>query len=255
MSSEKTEEVIRLKDVWVSYNHMPILEDVNLSVERGDYLAILGPNGGGKTTLLKAILGLVEPSRGIVEVLGRPPSQTRHRVGYIPQVARYDKDFPVSVWDVVLMGRLSHRGSHPGYSKDDKRAAEGALRSVDMLDLRNRQIDELSGGQRQRVFIARALSVEPEILLLDEPTSSVDTRVQTNLYDLLGDLNMEITIVLVTHDLSVISSRVSRVACLNHRLIVHDEKQLSKEDLEETYLCPVELIAHGLPHRVFEEHE
>ena len=255
MSSEKIEDVIRLKDVWVSYNHMPILEDVNLSVERGDYLAILGPNGGGKTTLLKAILGLVEPSRGIVEVLGRPPSQTRHRVGYIPQVARYDKDFPVSVWDVVLMGRLSHRGSHPGYSKDDKRAAEGALRSVDMLDLRNRQIDELSGGQRQRVFIARALSVEPEILLLDEPTSSVDTRVQTNLYDLLGDLNMEITIVLVTHDLSVISSRVSRVACLNHRLIVHDEKQLSKEDLEETYLCPVELIAHGLPHRVFEEHE
>lgn len=255
MSSEKTEEVIRLKDVWVSYNHMPILEDVNLSVERGDYLAILGPNGGGKTTLLKAILGLIEPSRGIVEVLGRPPTQTRHRVGYIPQVARYDKDFPVSVWDVVLMGRLSHRGSHPGYSKDDKQAAEGALRSVDMLDLRNRQIDELSGGQRQRVFIARALSVEPEILLLDEPTSSVDTRVQTNLYDLLGDLNMEITIVLVTHDLSVISSRVSRVACLNHRLIVHDEKQLSKEDLEETYLCPVELIAHGLPHRVFEEHE
>jgi zinc transport system ATP-binding protein len=248
-------DAIKLEDVWVEFNHSAILQGVNLRVPRGDYLAILGPNGGGKTTLLRTILGLVTPERGRVQVLGGPPSETRHKIGYVPQSARYDRDFPVSVWDVVLMGRLSHRGNVPGYSKNDGQAAVDALTAMDILDLRDRQIDELSGGQKQRVFIARALAVEPELLLLDEPTSGVDTRVQTNLYDLLADLNKQITIVLVTHDVGVVSSRVSRVACLNHKLIVHDEKQLTKEELEETYLCPVELIAHGLPHRVFEEHE
>ena len=153
------------------------------------------------------------------------------------------------------MGRLSHRGNAPGYSGEDKETAMEALNSVEMLDFKDRQIDDLSGGQRQRVFIARALACQPQILLLDEPTASVDTKIQSNLYDLLADLNDRITIVIVTHDIGVVSSRVTRVACLNRRLVAHDEKTLTKEELEETYLCPVELIAHGLPHRVLEEHQ
>ncbi len=243
--------VIRLEDVWVRFNHNTVLEDIDLTVPRGDYLAVLGPNGGGKTTLLRTILGLVTPERGKVEVLGKPPSKTRDRIGYVPQHARYDKDFPVSVWDVVLMGRLSNGRSS---GKDDEEVAVDALKAVDLLDLKDRQIDELSGGQRQRVFIARALTVEPEILLLDEPTSSIDTKVETNLYDLLADLNKTITIMMVTHDVAVVSTRVKRVACLNRKLILHDEKQVTKEELETTYQCPVELVAHGTPHRVFEEH-
>jgi len=254
-SGVRGEEVIRLEDVWVSYDHTPVLEGVNLTIYRGDYIAILGPNGGGKTTLLKTILGLVTPWRGRVTVLGEAPEEARHRIGYIPQYTQYDRDFPISVWDIVLMGRLSHRGNSPGYSKEDKEAAAEALRAVDMLRYKDRQIHDLSGGQRQRVFIARALAVEPDILLLDEPTSNIDRMTRANLYDLLADLNERIAMVLVTHDVGVISSRVRRVACLNRRLVVHDEKQLTKEDLEATYACPVDLIAHGVPHRVFEEHE
>jgi len=251
----QAEEVIRFEDVWVRYDHVPVLEGINLSVRRGDYLAILGPNGGGKTTLLRTVLGLVPPWRGTVTVLGQPPSRSRGKIGYVPQHARYDKDFPISVWDIVLMGRLSHRGGTPSYSREDREVATQALKAVDMLDYRQRQINDLSGGQRQRVFIARALAVRPQILLLDEPTAGIDMKVQTNLYDLLADLNKDMTIIIVTHDIGVVSSQVRRVACLNHRLIIHDEKQLTKEDIEETYQCPVELIAHGLPHRVFEEHE
>ncbi len=246
--------VISLDGVWVRFDQTTVLEGIDLSVPRGDYLAILGPNGGGKTTLLRTILGLVKPDKGKVRVLGKPPSRSRDRIGYVPQYTRYDRDFPISVWDVALMGRLPHNAHVSGYSNVDEEKVMEALEAVDIQDLRDRQIDELSGGQRQRLFIARALAVEPEILLLDEPTSSIDTRVQTSVFDLLADLNREITIMLVTHDLSVVSTRVKRVACLNRKLIVHDEKQVSKEELEETYQCPVDLIAHGRPHRVFEEH-
>lgn len=251
----QAEDVITIEDLWFYYDHVPVLEGVNLSVHRGDYLAIIGPNGGGKTTLLRLILGLAAPSKGRITVLGQSPAQASRELGYVPQHARYDRDFPISVWDIVLMGRLSHRGNAPGYSGEDKETAMEALNSVEMLDFKDRQIDDLSGGQRQRVFIARALACEPQILLLDEPTASVDTKIQSNLYDLLADLNDRITIVIVTHDIGVVSSRVTRVACLNHRLVAHDEKTLTKEELEETYLCPVELIAHGLPHRVLEEHQ
>jgi len=249
------EVVIELKDVWAGYNHVPVLEAVTLNVYRDDYLAILGPNGGGKTTLLRTILGLLKPWRGEVRVLGLPPEEARTRIGYVPQVAQFDRDFPISVWDVVLMGRLGRLSRFSRHSKDDIEATRQALEAVEMLDFKDRHISDLSGGQKQRVFIARALATQPEILLLDEPAASLDRMVQQNLYDLLRELNSEITIVMVTHDIGVISSYVKRVACLNRRLVVHDEKGLTKEEIEGIYACPIDLIAHGVPHRVFGEHE
>ena len=247
-------EVIRLEDVWVNYGDVTVLEGINLSVEELDFFGVIGPNGGGKTTLLKVILGLVKPSRGRVTVLGDTPERARRFIGYVPQESQFDRDFPVTVLDVVLMGRLGHTGLFRRYSSEDRRIAYEALEAVEMLEYKDRQIGRLSGGQRQRVFIARALVTQPKILLLDEPTASVDKPIQTEVYELLKRLNDRVTIVLVTHDIGVISTYVDKIACLNRRLFYHGSKELTTEIIEETYQCPVELIAHGVPHRVFREH-
>jgi zinc transport system ATP-binding protein len=247
-------EVILLEDVWVQYRGLTVLENVNLSVREQDYVGIIGPNGGGKTTLLKVLLGLVEPARGHVEVLGREPTAARRFVGYVPQHTEFDHAFPISVWDVTMMGRLGSRGLLRPYTEEDRGAAENALRQVDMLQHRDRRMGELSGGERQRVYVARALAGNPQLLLLDEPTASVDTRVVGSIYDVLGDLNQRVTILLVSHDISVVSSYVKTIACLNRRLIYHESKEITAEMLEAAYHCPVDLIAHGLPHRVLESH-
>lgn len=247
-------EVIRLEDVWVHYDGLPILEGVNLLVKDRDFLGIIGPNGGGKTTLFRVILGLVKPSRGKVSVLGDSPEKTRRFVGYVPQYALFDRDFPASVWDVVLIGRLGHRGYFRKYNGEDKMIAAEALRKVEMLELKDRQIGRLSWGQRQRVLIARALATEPEVLLLDEPAAALDTRIEVGLYDLLQRLNEEVTIVLVSHDIGVVSAYVKTIACLNRKLIYHASKDITPDMLEEGYQCPVDLIAHGVPHRVLETH-
>lgn len=248
---------VSIKDLWVELDGTVVLEDITLDIEERTFLGIIGPNGSGKTTLLKAMLGLLPISRGTVRLFGQTPERGRRHVGYVPQYTRYDKDFPISVWDVVLMGRLSRRGAFSWFSKEDRTSAKDALDSVGMYEFRDRHIDGLSGGQRQRVFIARALASGPRLLILDEPTASVDTTFQRGIYDLLKRLKEEEgkTIVLVTHDIGVISAYVTKVACLNRTLVSHDEHGLTKEMLEKTYHCPVELIAHGVPHRVLEEHQ
>lgn len=245
---------IEVSDLSAGYGTEHVIQDINFRVRKNDFFGIIGPNGGGKSTLLKVILGLLEPMNGTVLVYGTPPKIGRKYIGYVPQYAEYDKAFPISVWDVVLMGRRSVRGSSPWYSAEDKKAAAEALKTVKMAEYKNRHISELSGGQRQRVFVARALVSHPKILLLDEPTASVDQSMQESLYTLLKKLNKKIAIVLVTHDIGIISSYVTRVACLNRYMFIHDEKIITKEMLEATYHCPVDIIAHGLPHRVLGEH-
>lgn len=244
---------VELRDVWFAYRGTPVLEAVDLVLWSGDYLGIIGPNGGGKTTLLRIVLGLLEPDRGTVRVFGRSPREARGEIGYVPQYARFDADFPIRVLEMVTMGRLGWKRS-PRLGRADREAALAALERVEMADLAGRQIGRLSGGQLQRALIARALAVEPRLLLLDEPTASVDTRIGRTVYELLDELAREVTVVLVSHDIGVISRHVKTIGCLNRRLHYHHARELTAEMLETAYGCPVELVAHGHPHRVLGAH-
>ncbi|WP_135605773.1 metal ABC transporter ATP-binding protein [Methanococcoides sp. NM1] len=249
-----SDEAIVLKDIWFHYNDIPILEEVNLVVKEHDFLAIIGPNGGGKSTLLKVILGLIKPSRGTVSVFGETPQKARKFIGYVPQYSLIDLNFPISVLEVVLMGRLSHIGLLKRYGEDDKEKALDALKIVDMFDYKDRQIGTLSGGQRQRVFIARALAADPKLLLLDEPAAGVDIIRQEEFYELLEKLKEKMAIIIVSHDISAVSVHVDKIACLNRKLYYHNSKELLPEDLKAAYQYPIELIAHGIPHRVLKKH-
>lgn len=254
--SEKSPVAIDVNSVSAGYNGDIIIEDVTFQIQQKDFFGIIGPNGGGKSTLLKAILGLIPIQKGQIHIFGKPPQKGRKYIGYVAQYAEFDRRFPISVWDVVLMGRRSIRGLSPWYTEQDKQSAEHALETVEMLDYKHRHISELSGGQRQRVFIARALAGNPKILLLDEPTASVDKDMQETIYQFLKEINKKITIVLVTHDIGVLSSYVNRVSCLNRYLFTHDDdRYISQEIIEKAYSCPVELIAHGVPHRVLVDHD
>ncbi|OPY53354.1 MAG: Cobalamin import ATP-binding protein BtuD [Methanosaeta sp. PtaU1.Bin112] len=252
-----SEKIVSIKGLWIYRAGNPVLEDINLQLEKGDFLGLIGPNGGGKSTLLKAMLGLIKPDRGSVSLFGMSPAAARSRVGYMPQKTIFDRSFPINALDVVLMGRYSRRGLMHRYTSQDRQAALKALESVGMEDRAMREIGALSGGEQQRVFVARSLVSDPELLLLDEPTTGVDSAQQTEFYDLLCHLNrdLSIAIVLVSHDITAISKYVSKIACLNQRLYYHDSKELSNEDIEKAYGCPVEMIAHGMPHRVLREHD
>lgn len=246
---------IEVEDVWFSYDGQLVLKEVNLRIEQGEFLAILGPNGSGKTTLLKLMLGILKPTRGTIRILGHEPSGASDRIGYVPQDTNVNKDFPISVMDVALMGRLGHAGRSRRYAAEDRALVQGALEKVKMWEYRHRPIGKLSGGQRQRVFIARALAANPQVVFMDEPTASVDRDFQTELYDFLKELNTTATVVVVSHDLSVLSSYVKSVACLNQTLFFHDAAEITQEMIDMAYHCPVELIAHGVPHRVLRKHE
>jgi len=245
---------VELKNVSVKYDKLDALKDVSIQVEEKAFLGIIGPNGAGKTTLLKVILGLIEPE-GEVKLFGRPLAQVVDKIGYVPQVSNFDHSFPISVLDVVLMARLGGkiRFFHQ-YQKEAIRKAEAVLEKLNLLQLKDRQIGKLSGGQLQRVLIARGLAVEPEILLLDEPTASVDASSTSQIYELLKKLNKEKTIIVVTHDMAAVSSYFDTLACLNEKLYHHGGKDLDQETTEQVFGCPVDLIAHGHPHRVFAPH-
>jgi zinc transport system ATP-binding protein len=231
------------------------LKNISLQVAEGSFLGIIGPNGGGKTTLLKVILGLIEPETGEIKIFGRPLDQAVDKIGYVPQISNFDRNFPISVLDVVLMARLGGRVRFfHQYKKEDIEKAEAVLEQLNLLQLKDRQIGKLSGGQLQRVLIARGLTVEPEILLLDEPTANVDASSTSQIYQLLKELNKEKTIIVVTHDMAAVSSYFDSLACLNEKLYHHGDKQLDQHTTEQVFGCPVDLIAHGHPHHVFEPH-
>jgi zinc transport system ATP-binding protein len=250
-----SELVVQVREVSFSYNNHPVLKDVSFDIERGDFLAVIGPNGGGKTTLIKLVLGLLRPDQGVIRVLGEAPGRASHHLGYVPQSSHTNPGFPISVLDVALMGRLGISSRRWGHTSKDLEAVQEALRQVGMWDHRNRRIDELSGGERQRVFIARALSSKPEILFLDEPTTGVDAKGQSDIFRFLHELNRNATIVVVSHDVNVLSSYVKSVACVNQTVFFHHESEITPEMMRTIYHCPVELIAHGIPHRVLGSHK
>ena len=247
---------VHVENLTVYYGKTSAVTEINLDVEDGEYLGIIGPNGGGKSTLLKAILGLIPITSGEITIYGKPLAQNRSLVSFVPQFSSIDKLFPITLREVVLSGKLkAELKPFFRYSRQDKMEVEALLQKVGILELANRQIAELSGGEFQKMLIARALAVKPKLLLLDEPTASVDTNSSSQIYSLLADLNQNMTIILVTHDLLAISSQVHRLACLNNHLVYHGEPELSERVVNTMYGCPVDLIAHGVPHRVLKEHQ
>ena len=254
------ESVIQMRDLWFAYNGETVLEGINCQIPDGDFVAMIGPNGGGKTTLLKLMLGLLAPMRGSVRILGNSPRRVSHQIGYVPQNVDINLRFPISVLDVVLMGRLMPgvKGTRP--TRADRLAAHEALAQMGVSALAARRVGQLSGGQRQRVFIARALATRPRLLFLDEPTASMDSQGQIELYNLLQQLNTQMTIVVVSHDMLALSRHIKSVACVNRQLHYHDQAELTDDMIETMYpcatesICPVELVAHGMPHRVLRPH-
>ena len=238
------EIIVSLKNVNFSYNGTKALEDINLDIHKSDFMGIIGPNGSGKTTLLKLILGLIKPHSGSVTVFGKPPKQSRNVIGYVPQHTSFDKTFPVTVLDVVLMGRLGQTSGFVKYNEKDRGIAEEALKQVEILEFKSNHISELSGGQQQRVLIARALASSARLLILDEPTASVDSSKEEDVYHLLKELNATTTIILVTHDLGFISTYVNRVACVNRRLACHPTSEITGDIVNEIYQRQVEMIRH-----------
>jgi zinc transport system ATP-binding protein len=259
---DQIKPIIELDHVNVTFQDLLVLDDVSLSVPAGSFLAIIGPNGAGKTTLLQVILGLVRPAAGSVRVFGKNPvdlNGERSRIGYVPQLMSVDLNFPVSVGEVVLMGRYGRMGLFRRPSAADRAAAMQAMKRVGIADLADRPIRRLSGGQRQRAFLARALANEPDLLLLDEPTTGVDVASSEGLYELLRVLHAgSMTMLVVSHDVGVVASYVEGVVCINRRLVAHGRpaEVLGSDELSKMYGCDAMFFHHGrVPHLVVEREQ
>jgi zinc transport system ATP-binding protein len=242
--SESNEPAVDIRGLWFSYDSTPVLQNVNLSIAAGQKVCMVGPNGGGKTTLVKLILGLLRPTRGQVRVLGGQPSAERKRVGYAPQHAAFDPKFPVSVTDVVLMGRIGRTSVLGPYRRADRHAAGEALQAVGLADLGKRAFSDLSGGQRQRVLIARAIVSSPELLLMDEPTANLDIGVEADFHELLEQLSEKLTLVMVSHDVGFVSQLVDKVVCVHGQVAVHPTAELTGELMNDLYGHDVMLVRH-----------
>jgi len=246
---------LEIDDLSKTYRGVTVLEHVSLRLSHGELLGLIGPNGAGKSVLLRTILDLEQPDSGRIAIYGKPPAQAHNDVAYVPQYARFDRDFPIRVRDAVLTGRL--RLGRPGRRQDseDHDRVEEALQRLDLLQLADRQIGRLSGGQLQRVLIARALATDARLFLFDEPTANLDASHITELYEFLGELATDHTVVLVSHDIGVMTAFVDSVACLNRRMHFHGDKQITHEMIEETYGCPVDFVVHEHRHVVLPPHD
>ena len=248
MNLNSNHEII-FDNVCFAYKQRNIIEDVNLRIKKGEFASIVGPNGGGKTTLLKLILGLIKQDKGQIHIFGKNPDQVRHKIGYMPQYAHLDMDFPATVMDVVLMGRLANK--HFWFSKKDRFEALTAIDDVGMTKFTDTSFNELSGGQKQRILIARALCSRPELLLLDEPTANVDYQTEENLFSILQKLNSKMTILLVSHDLGFVSKYVKSVICVNRQVVIHPTTLINGTVIKDIYHGDLKMVRHD--HRCSEE--
>ncbi len=237
--------IISLDNVSFSYTSIPVVCDVTLDISESEFLGVIGPNAGGKSTLLKLILGLLQPDKGSIKVFGESPSRGRFRIGYVPQFPEFLRDFPINVHDAVLLGCLGKTRWYGGYTQEDKEIAMSSLRAVEIDNISNKTIDSLSGGQLQRVLIARALASKPDVLILDEPTANIDLLSEENIFSLLKQYNKHMTIIVVSHDIGFISGYVDRVACLNQTMLCHTTSDISGKTIEELYGVPMKMIQHA----------
>ena len=248
------EPLIQLNRIQVGYDGKQVLRDINLTVYTHDFLGVIGPNGGGKTTLIKTILGLKKPMSGTVTFFreGRPVPSVR--MGYLPQYNKIDKDFPISVYEVVLSGL--RKSFWKRYSKAQHQATRDMLCRMGLDTLADRPIGRLSGGQLQRALLGRAIISQPDVVILDEPNTYIDKRFETQLYQQLEEINRESAIILVSHDLGSVLQNVRTIACVNETLDYHPDTELPEGWLEDKFNCPIDLVGHGnYPHRVLKCHK
>jgi zinc transport system ATP-binding protein len=245
-------KLLQLTNVSAGYDREVVLRDVNFAVNDHDFIGVIGPNGGGKTTLIKLILGLLKPLQGTIERFGEINGSF---TGYLPQQSLIDRKFPITVMDIVLSGLMSEKSGLIRYTHAEKLKALELLERMGIKELASRTSMELSGGQLQRVFISRALISSPRLLILDEPNTYVDNRFERDLYELLGELNKSMAIIIISHDVETISYFVKTIACVNRFLHYHQSNTITEEQLA-AYNCPLQIITHGdVPHTVLQKHD
>ena len=246
-------KLFEMHSLSASYGSKTVLEDVNFSVGENDFIGVIGPNGGGKTTLLKLILGLIKPDKG--RIIYSEELIKRSFIGYLPQISTGDINYPVTVTDIILSGLMIRKGIITRMSGDDRKKADKVVAELGLSDLTESLLSELSGGQMQRVFLARAIIGDPKLLLLDEPGNFVDTTFENDFYEKLRQLNKRMAILMVSHDVGTISAHIKSFACVNRKLHYHPSNEISNEDLL-AYNCPIQVITHGdVPHTVLKYHK
>ena len=239
-----TTPAIEIKELNFSFEKLTILENINMTIEQGDFAGLVGPNGGGKTSLLKLILGLYKPQSGQISILGESIKTQRKLIGYVPQYANFNNDFPISVMDTVLQGRLGVSNCFGFYSTKDKEIAIKVMQETEIIRLAQRSIQSLSGGQMQRVLVARALASQPEILLLDEPTANIDQRAEKDIFDLFKTINERMSILIISHDIAFVSDYINKVFCLNKTLVCHNSSPVTSETIHSLYGDHVSEVHH-----------
>lgn len=245
--------LLNIDSVTTGYDNRVALKEVTMSVEENDFIGIIGPNGGGKTTLLRVILGLIKPFTGRVDY--SPGNLRMNEIGYMPQVAQGDTMFPVTVEDVVLSGLMFSKGVTASMNRSDRKRASEVMEEMGLMPLAHMALSELSGGQLQRVYLARAVTGSPRLLLLDEPATYVDSSFEADFYERLRKLNDKMTIMMVSHDVGTISAWVKSFACVNGSVFYHPHSKITQEDLR-LYGCPIQLVTHGdVPHVVLHKHQ
>lgn len=235
---------IKITNLSFAYEHDTVLEDINLQINDKDFLAVIGPNGGGKSTLCKLIIGLLKPDTGSITINDKKISKSLSQIGYVPQNTNVNTHFPIKVIEVVMMGHVGSKPPLVGYDKQEMKYALNALSQVGMKSFADKKIGALSGGQRQRVMIARALCAHPKILLLDEPTSNIDLQGQKQIYELLKELNKSIMVIVVSHDISLVLQYATKAAYINKKLTFHDiaNKKTTNLFSKDEHFCEIELL-------------
>ena len=250
------QRIIKLENISAGYDGKLVLKNVSLDIFDHDFLGVIGPNGGGKTTLLHVILGMIRPLSGSVSYYRNGALTPHISIGYLPQYNDIDRRFPISVAEVVLSGLSKQKSLLKAFTHFHHEQVSETLRRIGMDDFKDRPINTLSGGQLQRVFLARAIVARPDVVVLDEPNTYIDKQFQEQMYEMLDTINQDCAVVVVSHDIGTILQNVKTVACVNKTLHYHNSIEISGSELREYFGCPIELLGHGdIPHRVLKKHD